>query len=510
MSLSVSIHPKAPCIVGTSRRTWREAAAAPEPLEMWVELARAAAADASVGARAATHHASVLRAIDDLGLVHCQSWHYDDPLARLSDRLELPDARREKSILAGTSPQRLLDGAAVRLLKGETSAALVVGGEALAARRAFDHAGEPPAWSHPHPHPPTLPVDLDEWYLPTEIAHGVLPAWLTFALLEQARWAARGASPSDRDHMGSIMAGLNATAAANLDAWFTEHRSATELTEAGADNRMIATPYTKRMTAFLDVDMAAANLMVTHELADHWGVPPERRVYLRGWGFARDAIHLAERQDLASSGGMRSAISDALSRARLSVADIDQFDLYSCFASAVQFALDALGLDANDPRPLSCTGGLPYHGGPGSNYMSHSISHLVDRLREQPGQVGLVTGVGMHMTKHVAGIWSSSPGSVAVGDDPGPQRWGEGAPAAPGRRTVAERHTGPATVVAASTVHESRHADPYVIAICEIDHTTRCYARSSDPDVAAAVSGDAWVGTTAYLEPSGPINELKL
>ena len=478
---------------------------------MWVELAGAAAADAADGAHTSSSGQALLGAVDDLGLVHCQSWYYDDPIARLAERLDLRTARREQSILAGTSPQRLLDGAAVRMLNGETSVALVVGGEALAARRVFDKAGELPGWSHPHPQPPALPVDLNEWYLPTEIAHGVLPAWLTFALLEQARWAARGAVPADRDRMATVMGRLNATAADNPAAWFTDRRTAEELTRASAANRMIATPYTKRMTAFLDVDMAAANLMVTHEVANRLGVPPERRVYLRGWGFSRDAIHLAARDELGASGAMRLATSGALSRAGLGVEDVDIFDLYSCFASAVQFGLDALGLDSDDPRPLSVTGGLPYHGGPGSNYMGHSISHMVDRLRDQPGQVGLTTGVGMHMTKHVAGVWSTSPGPIGAPEDPGPQQWGEGATAqAPARWTVAHEATGPATVVAATVVYDQPDADPYVSAICELDGATRCYARSDHPDVVAATVADAWVGASAHVEPSGPINQLKL
>ena len=481
---------------------------------MWVELARAAATDASAGAHTSARPVSLLEAVDDLGLVHSQSWYYDDPAGRLCERLELSNARREESILAGTSPQRLLDGAAVRMLNGETSAALVVGGEALAARKMYDRAGETPPWSHPHPQPPTLPVAIDEWYLPTEVAHGVLPAWLTFALLEQARWAGRGAQRSDRRHMASVIDHLNEIASGNPDAWFTERRSVGDLTQPGPDNRKIATPYTKRMTAFLDVDMAAANLMVTHEIADLWGVPPERRVYLRGWGFARDAVHLGARDDLGGSQGMRTATSEALSRARLSVDAIDVFDLYSCFASAVQFAVDALGLAVDDPRALTVTGGLPYHGGPGSNYMSHSISHLVERLRDRPGQVGLVTGVGMHMTKHVAAVWSTDPGPIGpIGpvEDPGPQQWVDPA-AAPGRGrwTVAEHATGPAAVVAATAVHDRPDAEPYVIAICEVDDSTRCYARSSHPDVVAAVANDSWIGISAHVEESGPINELKL
>ena len=47
---------------------------------------------------------------------------------------------------------------------------------------------------------------------------------------------------------------------------------------------MVATPYTKLMTAIMDVDMAAAVLLATEERADALGVPADQRVYLRGAG----------------------------------------------------------------------------------------------------------------------------------------------------------------------------------------------------------------------------------
>ncbi len=487
---------RAPCLVGTARHTWHPGVGtAPEPIHMWEMVARAAAADAGVDR-------DVIGAVDDLGLVHCQSWAYDDPAGRLAQRLGRPDVRRRVSLLAGTSPQRLLNAAAGRMLRGESEVALVVGGEALAARRAYRQNGEVPPWSHPHPDPPALPVDLDQWYLPTEVAHGVLPAWLTFALLEQARWAARGATAADRDRLAGLMAGLTRVAAATPDAWFRTARTAGELARPAPDNRMVATPYTKRMTAFMDVDMAAANLLVTRATADAWGVPEDRRVYLRGWGFDRDAVHLGARQDLASSPAMRSATAGALAMAGMVVDQVDVFDLYSCFGSAVQFAQDALGLHHDDPRPVSLTGGLPYHGGPSSNYMGHSVSHVVDHLRSHPGRTALVTGVGMHMTKHVAAVWSSEPGTevpaVPRADDE--QHWD--APSGTEDAVVVDRAEGPVRVLAATVVHGT-DGPGHAVAICALGDGTRCYARTDRPDAVAVVAGDGWTDAPAKVSPSG-------
>src|SRR5439155_20063495 len=90
-------------------------------------------------------------------------------------------------------------------------------------------------------------------------------------------------------------------------------------------------------------------------------------------------------------------------------------DLYSCFASSVLFARDALGFnDGVYDRPVTVTGGLPFSGGAGSDYMTHSIATMADRLRKDPGSLGMVSGVGMHMTKHVYAVYSSEPPAQAL------------------------------------------------------------------------------------------------
>ncbi|MBU6330757.1 MAG: acetyl-CoA synthetase, partial [Acidobacteria bacterium] len=277
------------CIVGTARRSWKETdGCAPEPLLMWEEVTRQAIADVGTAA-------DVIADLDHLGVVHTQSWDYDDPAVRLAERLGADPRSSTYSILAGTSPQRLLNEAAAAMVRGEISAAVVVGAEAQATVRRAEAAGETLGWSHPHPSPARVTDLLSEWYLPTELRHGVLPAWLTFALLSQARWAARGGREEDRRAMYEQMARLSAVAAASEHAWFPVAHTADRLAIADAANRMIATPFTKLTTAFPSVDMAAANVLVTDEVADRWGVPAERRVHLRGWGFARDASHIAAR-----------------------------------------------------------------------------------------------------------------------------------------------------------------------------------------------------------------------
>ena len=113
---------------------------------------------------------------------------------------------------------------------------------------------------------------------------------------------------------------------------------------ATPDNRMVAYPYTKLMTAIMDVDMAAALVLASAEKADALGVPEERRVYLRGWGYAEDPAHVAGHPELWRSPAMAAAAAAALAGAGIGIDDVAHLDLYSCFASSVCFALDALGI----------------------------------------------------------------------------------------------------------------------------------------------------------------------
>jgi acetyl-CoA C-acetyltransferase len=153
-----------------------------------------------------------------------------------------------------------------------------------------------------------------------------------------------------RRSLGELLSPMTGVAASNPFAWFPTERSVDEITEPTAQNRMVGYPYTKLMTSIMDVDMAAAVLVASDEAADSLGVPDERRVYLRGWGYAEDPLALARRADLWRSGAMEAAGAAALHGAGAGVDDLAHLDLYSCFTSSIGFALDALGIDPKSAR----------------------------------------------------------------------------------------------------------------------------------------------------------------
>ena len=60
------------------------------------------------------------------------------------------------------------------------------------------------------------------------------------------------------------------------------------------------------------------------------------------------------------------------------------------------------------PASVSVTGGLSFFGGPGSNYLTHALASMVDRIRADGG-TGFVHGVGMFITKHHALVLADHP-----------------------------------------------------------------------------------------------------
>jgi acetyl-CoA C-acetyltransferase len=150
-------------------------------------------------------------------------------------------------------------------------------------------------------------------------------------------------------------------------------------------------------------------LMTSVGKAREWGIPQERWVFLHGCADGTDTWVVSEREQLDASPAIRGCARIALDMAGKSVADVAAFDLYSCFPSAVEVAMKEIGIADDDPRPISVTGGLPFFGGPGNNYVTHSIAEMMNVVRRKPGSFGMVTANGNYLTKHSAGLYSTEP-----------------------------------------------------------------------------------------------------
>ncbi|MER5621151.1 acetyl-CoA synthetase [Streptosporangium sp. NPDC002544] len=478
--------PRTPCLVGVAQHTVR-VQPGPEPLDLWELVAREAAADAGAP--------GLLNALDSIQVVYTESWQYDDPTARLAERLGAAPRHRAYSKVSGTAPQLLLGEAASMIARGELDAALVAGAEALATRRALRRAGERVAWSHPaNPKPP---YGWERPPHPAELAHELFLPVHTYAIMETARRAAAGESiEEERAARGLMMAPMTEIAAANPHAWYQEVGKPSELVTPAADNRIVGWPYTRRTVAVMEVDQAAAAILVSDGLADRLGIPRDRRVYLRGWSYAEDTWEVAARPVLGSSPAMAAAARAAFARAGTGLDEMSALDLYSCFAIALRAACAAGGLDPLDPRGLTVTGGLPYAGGPASDYVLHSTAAMAERLRAAPGH-GLVTGVGMHLTKHTYAVWSTEPGG-ALGDA-APVYVAEPVP-------IVDSYEGPATVAGYTVAHGRDGAAERGILIADLPGGGRAHAHVHRPDLIAEAESRELVGAEVRLAPEGPVN----
>jgi acetyl-CoA C-acetyltransferase len=242
------------------------------------------------------------------------------------------------------------------------------------------------------------------------VAYGIKEPANVYPLFENALRGHYGRSLEEHQEcMGELYQCFNSVAAANPLSWFPTRRSAEEIATATEQNRYVGFPYTKYLNSVIQVNMGASLVLTSVAKARELGVPESKFVYLHGCADGNDAWHLHERTDYHSSPAIRGLGERALAMAGKRIDEIDFFDLYSCFPSAVQIACDALGVAHDDPRGLTVTGGLPYFGGPGNNYVTHAIAHMMERLRAKPGSVGLLNGNGWFVTKHAMGVYSTAP-----------------------------------------------------------------------------------------------------
>src|SRR5581483_8252327 len=96
--------------------------------------------------------------------------------------------------------------------------ALVVGAESLATVRRLKKAGEKPQWSYKPAEKRPFPIDMD--FLPSEISHSVFDAYLTVALVDNARRAHLGRDlAAHRRALGDLLAPMTEIAATSPHAW---------------------------------------------------------------------------------------------------------------------------------------------------------------------------------------------------------------------------------------------------------------------------------------------------
>ncbi len=333
-----------------------------------------------------------------------------NPPKSIAKRLGIAARRHIYSWNGGNMPQYLVNMFAEQIARGEMKAALICGGEALRTQHGVERAGLPVSWREDPGGAPELIGEPKRGWSDHEDRHNMRAAITMYPLFENAIRGQRGRTvPDHLKAMGKLFAHFAAVAAANPLATRREGYSAEKLATVNDGNRWIGFPYPRLMNANAFIDQSAALIVTSVGQARELGIPESKWVYLHGCADGHDHWYVSERSNLHSSPTIRHGSRKALAMANKELADISFFDLYSCFPSAVEIGCQELGMAEDDPRGLTLTGGLPYFGGPGNNYVTHSISAMVRKVRSAPGKFGLVTANGNYVTKHSFGVYSTEP-----------------------------------------------------------------------------------------------------
>jgi acetyl-CoA C-acetyltransferase len=474
-------------IAGAAQITRRTAP--PSPVALTAEAVRAAVEDTG---------ANVLPSVQALAVVDPFSWPVTDPGALLRDELGLPGTVHSlKSAIGGTGPVLLLGALAQRIAAGELDCAVLAGGEVVSTFMRTLRGGEDPGWPvNPEgtPAPETLGED-DPAGHPLELASGLIAPVMYYPLFEHALRAAHGRTVAEQQEIaGRLWARYAQVARDNPHAWTADPPA--DPGRVTDDNRMVAHPYPKYETANIQVDQAAALVVMSEAAADAAGVPRERRVHVHATATAHDHWFTGNRQELHRSPALR-ACAEAVA---LDTDAIAHLDLYSCFPSAVQVAGAELGIDPlTDAREPTVTGGLTFAGGPANNYVTHSMAAMVGRLRENPSDLGLCTAVGWYLTKHGVAVLGGpdAPAQDAV-LGAHPQAQVDALPA----REIADDGPHQATVETYTAMYDRDGSVTMGIVAGLLPDGRRTFGKTADG--AALLDGDP-IGRTAEFDGAGAV-----
>ncbi len=380
-----------------------------EPARLMATALERAAADAG--------KPELARAAEFVGCIPPMAWSYDDLPGRVAEFLGAAPREKLEPPGGGEGPILLLNDVANRIADGELDVAFLAGAECVYSRRRARTENKKLDWTPGGEGFPRFLASMKPFANALEARHGVRQPVDMYPLYENAlRRKAGRTIESHQRFVSELMARYSEVAVTNPYSWFPEPRTAEEIRTVSAKNRWIGFPYPKLMNALMEVDQAAAAIVLSERAADRLGIAPEKRVAFLGGASANDGWSAAERVSLSSSPAMGAIAWQAQSHAGLGLADVDLFDFYSCFPCVVEFALHALALSHADKRGPTQTGGLAHHGGPGNNYAMHGLANVVTRIRAGRGKVGYVTGLGMSATKHAHAIVSSDPARIAAAD----------------------------------------------------------------------------------------------
>jgi acetyl-CoA C-acetyltransferase len=248
----------------------------------------------------------------------------------------------------------------------------------------------------------------------------------------------------------------------------------------------------KLLTANPYVNQGAAILVADDDTARDFGVHDDRWVHVVGAAGADEPADPRARVSYRHNPALDRCLARVQRLTGTTTEDYDAVELYSCFPSMPKLVLRSL--PELSPQPVSVSGGLTFFGGPGSNYLTHGLAAMTERLRAGGG-TGLLHGVGMFMTKHHAVVLSDRPRS-------GGYAGGGEIPTMPGV-DVDDDYEGPGTIETFTVVYERSGAVERGVVIGRGADGSRFAARVGAAD--AATLHDLAVGDRSPVGLAGTV-----
>ncbi|CAF9925191.1 MAG: hypothetical protein GOMPHAMPRED_003821 [Gomphillus americanus] len=354
---------------------------AQEPLELMLQAIHAALAD--------TSSINLQSSIDSLSVVRTWTWPYADLPGQLAERLGVTATARHKTYTehGGNSPAKILDETARMISRGEVQVGVITGGEALASLSACASKGlvPPRGWTRPNDDVASaLSLDLSKFGESIATRHAVGLPIHVYPMYENAFRARRKQNiKENHGESARLYAEFARIAAQSEYSWNYGRPPATEqeIGSVSIRNRMIcfpcefgnsfpgnckgfnacASPDPLLMNAFNNVNLAAAAVMTSVEVARELGIPENKWIYPLGGAGTKDSEHFPK------------------------------------------LACEHLGIPIQGShRPITLLGGLTSFGGAGNNYSMHAITEMVRKLRQGPAKNGLILANGGTVTyQHV-------------------------------------------------------------------------------------------------------------
>jgi acetyl-CoA C-acetyltransferase len=347
---------------------------------------------ATIAAIQDTENSAIVNYIDEIQIPKGY-WAYRDPGKWIAEKHGFSGAITSVTKI-GVLQQNLINSACEKIINEEIRASLIVGGEARYKKIQALKEGIDFEEMKLLENPDHYVKAKDDLYVTEELDALGMMAVGYYAILESAmRYKQKNSIRDHEKFLGDLYANFSKTASENQHAWNQKIYSSDEIQKPSEKNPRIAYP--------------SAMILTSEEIADKLNIPFSKRVYPLISSETNHMIGLVQRPDMTNPLGLKLATDFIIEAAEKNKIYPSLYELYSCFPVAVQMFSMALNLPNNINKTV--TGGMPFAGGPLNNYMLHASTQMLQKIREDANEIGLITGVSGMMTKQSLAIWSKEP-----------------------------------------------------------------------------------------------------